>query len=280
MRPLALLLILTLAKSAFASPAFASTGVPALDFAEHMSAIEPAFAALEIERFLDLNPNHPQAEFARERLVSLYLAQKDWLKAQRHLQTLLAKAPAGSQARWSLQLAHLQELKGWPDLARSEYERLAVMPGVEASALRHLLGLEIRARRWNAATQAAERLPSTPQSQALTASLRAWRDRPSLSADHAQRLSMWLPGAGQIYAGDWGSGIASFTLNAAWVGLLSYAIADRDWLGGLLVANFGPRYYLGGIQNAGNLVENTHAREDQAFIRSLEQEYADLFPLK
>lgn len=280
MRPLALLPLLALAPSAFASPAFAASGVPALDFAEHMSAVEPAFAALEIERFLDLSPEHPQAGAARERLVSLYLGQKDWLKAQRHMQTLLAKAPSGSQAHWSLRLAHLQELKGWPDLARSEYERLAVAPGVETSALRHLLWLEIRTRHWEAALQAAERLPSTPRSQALASSLRKWRERPGLSADHAQRLSTWLPGAGQVYAGDWGSGIASFTLNAAWVGLLSYAIADRDWLGGLLVANFGPRYYLGGIQNAGNLVDSAQAREDRAFIRTLEQDYADLFPLK
>jgi len=280
LRPLALMLLLTLTPPAFASPALAATGVPSLDFAEHMSSIEPAFAALEIERFLDLNPDHPLAESAREQLVSLYLAQKDWFKAQRQMQTLLAKAPAASKARWSLQLAHLQELKGWPDLARSEYERLATVPGVETPALRHLLGLEIRARHWDAAAQAAERLPSTPHSQALAVSLRAWRERPSLSAEHAQRLSTWLPGAGQIYAGDWGSGIASFTLNAAWVGLLSYAIADRDWLGGLLVANFGPRYYLGGIQNAGNLVDSKHSREDQTYIRSLEQEYADLFPLR
>ena len=283
MRRVAAALLLTslgVASLGSALPAHASTGVPALDFAAHMTTIEPAYAALEYERFLDLNPDHPQALTARERLVSVYLGQKDWIKAQRHLQRLTAKASPGSQARYALQLAKLQELKGWHDLARDEYRKLAEVPSVSESALRHLLWLEIRARQWDAASQIAERLPSTPQNQALVLSLQDWQARPRPSEDHAQRLSALLPGAGQVYAGDWGSAVASFTLNATWIGLLGYTIADRDWLGGLLVANFGPRYYLGGIQNAGNLVSKARTREDQVFIQNLEKAYADLFPLK
>lgn len=261
-------------------PAHAATGVPALDFAAHMTTIEPAVAALEYERFLDLNPAHPQAQAARERLVSVYLGQKDWIKAQRHLQLLQAQASPDSQARYALQLAKLQELKGWNDRARSEYQMLSEVPGVSESALRHLLWLEIRARQWDSASQVAERLPSSSHRQALLASLRDWQSRPTPSEGHAQRLSALLPGAGQVYAGDWGSAAASFTLNAAWIGLLGYTIADRDWLGGLFVINFGPRYYLGGIQNAGNLVSRARAQEDQAFIRTLEAEFAELLPSK
>src|SRR5690606_5751181 len=96
--------------------------------------------------------------------------------------------------------------------------------------------------------------------------------------DEAQRLSMYFPGAGQIYAGDWGSAVASFTLNAAWIGLLTYALAERDWVGGLIVANYGPRYYLGGIRTAGERVAAQLVQEDLGFIQRLEAAYPQLLP--
>ncbi len=276
MRLLAALLALLM----LSPPAFAATGVAALDFAEHISPIEPALAVMEVERFLDLNPQHPLSGMARERLIKLYLGQKDVFRARRHLRLLQEQAPASQKARWSLQLASLEELAGRPELARIEYERLSSDPEVGSAALRHLLWLEIRQRNWETAAQTTRRFPADARMQALEAALRTWNDRPIRSEDHAQRLSAWLPGSGQVYAGDWGSGLASFTLNAAWIGLLAYAVTERDWLGGLLVVNYGPRYYLGGIQKAGSLVSKERLREDLAFLDKLDQEFADLLPLK
>ncbi len=262
------------------APAFATTGVQALDFAAHMIPIEPSYAVLEYERFLDLNPGHPMAGPTRERLVGLYLDQKDLLRAQRHLTLLWEAASPRERAYRSLQLAHLQERKGIPELARARYEELARDPEVRTIALRHLLWLEIHERRWTEALQVAERLPSDPRTQALSATLRAWQDRSTRSVTQAHWLSTVLPGAGHVYAGDWASGLASFGLNVAWIGLLTYAVADRDWLGGLLVANYGPRYYLGGIKTAGELVAKEQALDDRAFIQALETNFTDLLPAK
>jgi hypothetical protein len=274
------LLAALLALSLLSPPAYAATGIPALDFAEHISPIEPALAAMEYERFLDLNPRHPHSGAARKRLVDLYLGQKDDFRARRHLRLLQEQAPPSQKALWSLQLASLEEIAGRPELARAEYVRLCDDPAIGNTALRHLLWLEIRQRHWEAAAQTTQRFPADARMQALEAALRTWQSRPTLSVNHAQRLSAWLPGSGQAYAGDWASGLASFTLNAAWIGLLAYAVADRDWLGGLLVVNYGPRYYLGGIQKAGNLVSKEQLREDLAFLARLDQEFADLQPLK
>lgn len=276
MRALPALLALLLA----APPALAAPEGSPLAFAEHLSRVEPGLAILEYERFLDLNPGHALASTARQRVVALYLAQHDLLRAQRHLQALLDEAPPAKKPRVSLELASLQELKGWPELARDAYEKLSHAPEIRPEALKRLLWLEIRARRWEAAVSAATRLPSTSKTSLLIERLQGWQARPTRSTALAQGLSAVLPGSGQVYAGDWASGLVSFSLNAAWIGLLSVAVMDRDWVGGGFVANYGPRYYLGGIQTAGNLVDQERLRDDRRFIQALEKDFADLLPLK
>jgi len=92
----------------------------------------------------------------------------------------------------------------------------------------------------------------------------------------AQMLSIALPGAGQIYAGDWKGGLNAALLN----GLLAWW-AYREWRRGkrfesiAIAVSLIPRYYLGSVLNARKAVERRReaeagriAVEAISFIRS------------
>ncbi|MCX6208549.1 MAG: hypothetical protein NTZ59_03335 [Bacteroidetes bacterium] len=91
-----------------------------------------------------------------------------------------------------------------------------------------------------------------------------------LNAKKAQILSSILPGAGQVYAGNLGEGIASFLLQ----GLSIYAGVvwwQKDYkLATILMAsNFESSFYSGGKQRAKKLVENKNHLAIDLFNKTL-----------
>ncbi len=100
--------------------------------------------------------------------------------------------------------------------------------------------------------------------------------RPNPTA--AKWMSMFVPGAGQIYAGDWKNGLNSFFLN----GLLAYLIL-RDaytysfWDSFAGIFPWLQRYYTGGYQRAEKIAEQRR-REKRA--RIFRQTYDLIFQTK
>jgi tetratricopeptide (TPR) repeat protein len=77
----------------------------------------------------------------------------------------------------------------------------------------------------------------------------------------ARLLSIFIPGAGQLYAGDFKNGLNSLILNgltATWFAYVAATVSFFD--AGLLVGSWMFRYYAGGLQRTGAAVE-TKKRE-------------------
>lgn len=68
----------------------------------------------------------------------------------------------------------------------------------------------------------------------------------------AKVLSAILPGAGQVYAGDWRDGLNAFILNGSLFGLVIHSLYKKDYKSALLIFSLlTSRYYLGNIYRAG-----------------------------
>jgi hypothetical protein len=79
----------------------------------------------------------------------------------------------------------------------------------------------------------------------------------------ASFLSVILPGSGQIYAGDWKSGINAFILNGLILLWAGSEIRSGDLSDGLMVLTLIlPRYYLGNIRRSREIVESRNRRAD------------------
>ena len=63
-------------------------------------------------------------------------------------------------------------------------------------------------------------------------------------------FSTIIPGLGQIYAGNWRSGLNALLLNSVTIGFLANRIHKEDYKNAALVSSIALRYYMGNIYNA------------------------------
>ncbi len=81
--------------------------------------------------------------------------------------------------------------------------------------------------------------------------IEVYRNIPKKSIETATLLSLICPGAGEIYAGNTGSGIRGFLLNAGSGYLLYNAFKKKKYVDALLIFNLLlQRFYLGSLYNA------------------------------
>lgn len=86
----------------------------------------------------------------------------------------------------------------------------------------------------------------------------------------ARRLSMFLPGLGQAYAGDRRGALNSFVLVSALGALAGYTAVTYSLLEGLLsVVPWLTRYYLGGSDNAGNTAMSIRNRKHLDLLQEM-----------
>lgn len=101
---------------------------------------------------------------------------------------------------------------------------------------------------WNAAAEIFRSLPEgSRQLSAICDSV----ENQKYSVSFAKTMSTILPGAGQIYAGNYLSGILSFTYCAGLIYIVGNAFVANRIFDALIVANFlGLRFYRGNLHNA------------------------------
>lgn len=254
-----------------AAPGAAPAADPGLAFAAHLADLEPAMAVLELRRLAWLRRGTRAAIAPRLALAGFALAAGDAAAAAAGLHRARREA-AGDPVkvdRVDLALARLAEARGRTEEAAGRYLALATPTGPTRAA-----ACWLRARRWAEAEQAA-RAAGLP---ALAVAVAEHARRPRLSPAQASARSAWLPGSGQVAAGAWPEALGSLGVNAGWVAAAGWlAFGRQDVAGTLFVLNYGPRYWLGGIQRAGDLAEARLARDDAAFLAVLEAADPDLF---
>lgn len=274
-------LLVSLATLALLCPsalAATSDGDAEVDFARHLRAIAPYQAITEYERWLFRHPTHPLYADVGVELVDLYRAERTFAKARDTAKRLRDTVPIDRRPLIELAIADVEAAwRSHPDPAIVEaYERVAESSDYRPLALQHLTIYWIRARDWQQAAAAARRWQQQPgvahaRIERLIAELADWQTHPRPMPWLAAMSSAVLPGSGQVYAGNWPAGAASLAGNAAMGGLLLAAAWDRDLVGTMLALMFVPRYYVGGVLAASDLVERQIQAEDEKFIQSLLQ---------
>ncbi len=99
------------------------------------------------------------------------------------------------------------------------------------------------------------------------------------SATLAKLLSVFIPGAGQIYTGNYLNGIFSLGWNvfAGWLSINSFA--EERIFDGLVAANFlWLRFYIGGINNAQKFAEEKNLAITNNALDYLQHKYGGLKP--
>jgi hypothetical protein len=95
------------------------------------------------------------------------------------------------------------------------------------------------------------------------------------SVTKAKILSALIPGAGQIYTGNYLNGIMSFALNAATVYLSINSFIEDRVFDGVITANFlWLRFYSGGISNAGKFAEENNILINNKALKYLQDNAA------
>lgn len=90
----------------------------------------------------------------------------------------------------------------------------------------------------------------------------------------AKILSYALPGAGQVYLGEYFSGLLSFAWNAAGLYLTIDAFSSkRDFDGVMLLSLLWYRFYFGNIENTENFAKNFNTKVLNKWLNYLQFEY-------
>lgn len=227
---------------------------PALDLAaffvergEHDAAIT------EYKRYLFFHPDAPDAPQIRRQIGLAYRELGQWDLAVAWLRRALEGASGGTfQVVARVDLGVTLLASGQPSLAL--FELLKAESGTSDEAMRRrirfLRGVAyLMQSQWKQAETTLKPYlveEADPKAASIIEALRQAANHRDKSPTVAKWLSTLLPGAGQIYAGDWRGGLNALVLN----GLLAYvtgsAIRDRHFddaaFTGLM---FLQRYYLG-----------------------------------
>ncbi len=99
------------------------------------------------------------------------------------------------------------------------------------------------------------------------------------SVGFAKAISYIIPGAGQIYTGEYLSGIMSLGWNVLWGYLTVQAFAADRIFDGIMIANFlFLRFYRGNLQNAENFAIEKNLKISNNALHYLQYEYKGLKP--
>jgi len=143
-------------------------------------------------------------------------------------------------------------LAGWADLKQNNYPEAAKTFGALAEKKESSFGL--------AALKLKEKIL---QGGTL----------PQKNIKAAEIMSGILPGAGQIYAGNWQDGVVSFLVNGLTISILSNALQNKRNGEALLWLSLESAWYFGGIYSAGNSAHKYNEAVHNRFIEELEEEY-------
>jgi tetratricopeptide (TPR) repeat protein len=97
--------------------------------------------------------------------------------------------------------------------------------------------------------------------------------------EKAKKLSSIIPGTGQIYAGYWGEGILSVTLQAVGLGITGLGIWKHYYASGVLIGfSFFQRFYMGGITRTEFLAQKKNYTLKRNFNNSRKEFVLKLIP--
>jgi hypothetical protein len=245
-----------------------SEGDLAFEFGEHLLSLgNYEEAVTEYKRFIFLNPDDERRSLAHYRIWQAYRTEHRWGDAIEHLRSSIAltndaEMKAQRRVDLALTLFAIREL----NLAKLELMKAGddKMPRETKVRSTFLLGVvSLYDYNWDEAQvnlQTALLDLGTDSTKISELNrLFAQTRRRQKSPRFASILSAFLPGAGQIYAGDWKSGINALALNGVLIFWTVKNIKDKDYQDAFLISSFLlPRYYIGNIRRAGEIAKRVN----------------------
>lgn len=128
---------------------------------------------------------------------------------------------------------------------------------------------------WEQAAQTFAEIDTTHVLKALAEEV----DDDLYSVSFAKTISYIIPGAGQIYTGEYISGLLSLGWNVLWGYLTINALISERIFDGIVIANFlWLRFYRGNLQNAENFAQEKNMVISNRALNYLQFEYDGLKP--
>ena len=244
-------------------------------------------AILEYKRLLFYQPDAAKADLARYRIGLSYYHQGNRELARQKFEEVRQNSPNTPlylQAQLMLGRTHF-DAKNY-STARSTFFQVANAgaSGETAAQARYLWGwCYIHEQAWFKAIaewRTVQQLqPNAPLSQAsirLADMTYANTPLPFKSPRLAEWLSTFLPGAGQIYAGELEKGLISGAISAAVFYLLADSIREERYVDVVGICLVSSRFYLGNRVNAREWAIEHNRRLKADFIRQLKQQVRDI----
>ncbi len=95
------------------------------------------------------------------------------------------------------------------------------------------------------------------------------KDITQKSVTFAKIISIIIPGAGQIYAGEFNKGVVALLVNAAFIGASYYTYTNYSKLLGIILGYYELSFYFGNINNAGLAVEKYNENEKNRYRKRM-----------
>lgn len=192
-----------------------------------------------------------------------YFRKNDLDNSLKYYDFAIGGAPPDS-SKWELQLEKASVLLGIQKFKEAQLEVLGLpkqLPTNWQKRKNYYLGIcYIGLEEWEKAEVCFLSLLSPSDSLEKTQLSRIFKNPKMKNLQTARVMSMIVPGSGQIYAGDWRSGINSFLLTGTIAVLGAASVVDYGWSGGLWAINWVSRYYRGGIREAREAAERKNYR--------------------
>ncbi len=238
-------------------------------------------AITEYKRFLYFHPEDPRAGETYRNIGFAYREQGYWQEAIAAMRTAVQHAANREEkSEYQLELAVILIANQSYDFGRLELIKVT-MQNPSAPFYRRALFLQaiafIYQFRWE---EAREVLQDYTRDEKLDTLLENAVNVPQKSTRLAKVLSAILPGAGQVYAGNWRNGLNALALNSVLGYLTVDAVLDQHYVdaalwGGIVFS----RYYRGNIFRAEEAVKRFNLRQSRRASESLLQrlqEVADI----
>jgi TolA-binding protein len=244
-------------------------------------------AILEYKRVLFYHPDMPKEDLARYRIGLSYYHQGNRELAQQRFEEVtrnFPNSPLNLQAQLMLGKTYF-DAKNY-STARSTFFAVANADGDGeiAAQARYLRGwCYIHEQAWFKAIaelRTVQQLqPDTPLSQASTRladMTYANTPLPFKSPRLAEWMSTFLPGAGQIYAGELEKGLISGAISAAVFYLLVDSIREERYVDAVGICLVGSRFYMDNRVKAREWTTEHNRRLELDFLRQLKQQGRDI----
>lgn len=249
-----------------------------LALGDHFSKLENYDAAItEYKRFLFFHPDDARAASAYQKIGLAYRTQGLWQEAISTMRyAVLHALNHEEKSEYQLELAVTLIASQNYDLARFELIRVT-MHTTSGPLYQRALFLQAVALiyqfQWE---EAREVLRHYTADEMLDKLLDEAVNLPQKSPKVAKVLSAILPGAGQVYAGNWRDGLNALVLNGVFGFVAIDSVLDRHYVNAVTWTYFiFQRYYLGNLYQAGKAVndfnDDTSRRAADDILKRLQE---------